>query len=493
MGIIESQATKNAVYSYLGAGLGFLTVLWLPYIISTDANGLIRILISVSALMAQFANLGFSSVTIRLFPYFRSKDKGHHGFLFYGIIISLVGFLICWLVFYLFKQQIIENYAEKSKLLVDYLFYLMPLTLFTLFFGLFDNYLRACYNSVAGSFAKEFVQRILILVVLFLFFLKYIDFTFFLLLYVGATCFPTFLLLYRIILLKEWHVKPIRGFVTKELRKEIIQLSFYSLLSGSAGALIASIDTIMVNDMLGLHKTGVYGIAFYFGSIISIPARSLYRIASSIVSEAFKKDDVKAIHSLYNKSCNSQLTIGLLLFIGIWSNIDNIMQLLPPEYAEGRNVILFINAGYLIDMVTGINYIIMLTSKYYRYDGYFMIIVLLITILTNYLLIPKYGITGSAIATAITITAYNIMRWLFLYLKYRMQPYDINTVKIIAIAAIAFVPGYFIPNFGNLILDIAIRSTIISGIFIVLILKTEASPELNNKIRKNLKRLSVIS
>ena len=120
MGIIESQATKNVIYSYLGAGLGFLTVIWMPYLMSTDANGLIRILISVSALMAQFANLGFSSVTVRLFPYFRNKEKGHHGFLFYGILISLAGFLICWLVFFLFKQQIIAQNIEKSKLLVDY-------------------------------------------------------------------------------------------------------------------------------------------------------------------------------------------------------------------------------------------------------------------------------------------------------------------------------------------------------------------------------------
>jgi len=491
MGIIESQATKNVIYSYLGAGLGFLTVIWMPYLMSTDANGLIRILISVSALMAQFANLGFSSVTVRLFPYFRNKEKGHHGFLFYGILISLAGFLICWLVFFLYKQQIIAQNIEKSMLLVDYLFYLMPLTFFTLFFGLFDNYLRACYSSVMGSFAKEFIQRILILILLVLYFFKLIDFPVFMLLYVVATCFPTGILLYKIIQLKEWHVKPVRGFMTKKLRTEILHLSFYSILSGSAGALIASIDTIMVNDMLGLNKTGVYGIAFYFGTIIMIPARSLYRIASSIVAESFKKDDLKTIHSLYNKSCNNQLTIGLLLFIGIWSNIDNIMALLPLEYAEGRNVILFISAGYLIDMATGINSIIMQTSKFYKYDGYFMILILLTTILANYLLIPKFGIIGSAIATAITIASYNIMRWLFIYFKYNMQPYDLNTLKIIVIAAVAFIPGYLLPHLGNLFIDIAIRSSMVSGIFIFLILKTEATPEINQKIRKNLKRFSI--
>ncbi|MES2590595.1 MAG: oligosaccharide flippase family protein [Bacteroidota bacterium] len=491
MGIIEKQATKNAIYSYLGAALGFLTVMWSSHLLNPDENGLTRILVSISALFSQFAGLGFNAVTIRFFPYFRDKDKGHHGYLFYGIITTLLGFLICFLFFYIFKNQIVENNQEKSKLFVDYLFYLMPLTLFTLFFNLFDYYLRACYSSVIGSSSRDFTQRILILTSLFLYFTKTIDFNIFVFFYVAATCVPTLILLFYIIKLQEWHVKPVRGFVSKELRKEMIKLSLFSILSGSAGVLISNIDIIMVNQKLGLTQTGIYGIAFYFGTIIIIPSRSLLRIAMSIVSEAFKRNDLKEINDLYKKSCNSQLAIGLLLFIGIWSNIDNIMALLPPEYAGGRNVILFISAGYLIDMGTGINYIIMLTSKYYRYDGYFMFFVLVLTILSNYILIPIYGIMGSAIATAITIGGYNIMRWLFLFFKFKMQPYDINTLKIILIAAIAFLPGYFIPYLNHLILDIAVRSSIVGGLFILMILKFEATPEINSKIRKNLKRLSI--
>lgn len=491
MGIIEKQATKNAIYSYLGAGLGFLTVMWSSHLLNPDENGLTRILVSVSALFSQFAGLGFNAVTVRYFPYFRNKDKGHHGYLFYGIITTLTGFLLCYICFYIFKNQIIANNQEKSKLFVDYLFYLMPLTLFTLFFNLFDYYLRACYSSVIGSSSRDFIQRLLILLCLFLYFTKTINFSIFVFLYITATCIPTLILLFYIVKMKEWHIKPVRGFISKELRKEMIKLSLFSILAGGAGVLILNIDIIMVNQKLGLTQTGIYGIAFYFGTIISIPSRSLLRIAMSVIAEAFKKNDLIEINSLYKKSCNNQLAIGLLLFVGIWINIDNIMTLLPKEYAEGKNVILLISLGYLIDMGTGINYIIMITSKYYKFDGYFMFFTLFVTILANYILIPVYGITGSALATAITITAYNLMRWLFLFFRFKMQPYDFNIVKIIVIAAIVFIPGYFIPRIPYLFADIIIRSSITGGLFILLLLKTEATPEINHKIRKNLKRFSI--
>jgi O-antigen/teichoic acid export membrane protein len=289
----------------------------------------------------------------------------------------------------------------------------------------------------------------------------------------------------------EWHIRPVRGFLSKELRNEILKLSLYSIISGGAGAVIVNIDVFMVNQLLDLKQTGIYGIAFYFGTIIIIPARSIYRITSSIVAEAFRHNRLEEIRELYIKTCNTQMAIGLLLFIGICSNVDNIMGIMPPEYAAGKNVIIIISLGYLFDMVTGINQIIIGNSKYYKYDTYSLIIVVGLVILANYILIPIYGISGSAMASAITMGFYNLLRWLFIYYKFNMQPYNKNTIKLLIIAVVAFLPGLLIPAMNNLVLDIAVRSSIVGGIFLLLILKTEATPDLNKKIRKNLKLLKI--
>ncbi len=491
MGIIEKQATKNVIYSYLGAGLGFITIMWLSHLLSPAENGVVRLLISYAALFSQFANLGFTSVTIRFFPYFKNKDKGHHGFLFYAIFITIIGFFLCWMVFIFIKPHIIDSNQEKSKLFVDYLFYLMPLILFTVFFNLFDSYLRATYYSIIGSFTKDLLQRILILIVLFFYFFKLINFSVFMFGYISCICLPTLMLLFFIIRKNEWHIKPVKGFMSKELRSEILKLSIYSILAGSAGAIILNIDAIMVNQLLGEKQTGIYGIAFYFGAIILIPARSLYRIMSSIIAENFRTNKIEEIHKLYEQSCNGQLTIGILLYIGICANINNIMLLLPEEYAIGKNIILIIGAGYLVEMATGINQVIIANSKYYQFDMYIVFLLVGITILSNWLLIPIYGITGSAIATAFTVTFGNVLRYILLFNKYKMQPYNFNSIKLIVIGTIAFLPGYYLPFMNNVFVDITIRSTVVAGIFTLLILKTEAAPELNFKIRKNLKQFSI--
>ena len=491
MGIIEKQATKNAIYSYIGAGLGFLTVIILGNLLTTAENGARGLLISYSALFAQFANLGFTSVTNRFFPYFKNKDKGHHGFLFYAIIVSIIGFLLCYIVFIFLQPQLIENNQLKSPLFNTVLFYLMPLTFFTVFFNMFDNYLRAGYSSVIGSFAKEFLQRVFILLAIGIFYLKLIDFKVFILLYVLITCLPALILLFYIIQQKEWHVKPVSGFMSKELRNEMIKLGSYSILAGGAGAIVLNIDAIMVNNKLGESATGIYGIAIQMGAIMLIPARSLYRIMTTVVAEAFKKNDIPEITSLYEKSCNSQLTIGVLLFIGIYANINNIMHLIPAAYASGKNVILILCIGYLVEMATGINQVIIANSKYYKYDTAVILLLVVVIIISNYILIPIYGISGSAIATVISSVVVNSLRYYILYWKYKMQPYNYNSIKLVAVGIMSYLSGYFIPPLSNFFLDIALRSALTGGVFLLLILKTEAAPEINGKIRKNLKRFSI--
>lgn len=491
MGIIEKQATKNSIYSYLGAGMGFATVVWMANVLSTAENGTIRVIISYSALFAQFANLGFVAVTTRFFPYFRNREKGHYGFLFYAIVISLFGCLLAWIVFLCTRSQLVEHSQAKSPLFVTYLYYLMPLTFFTVFFNIFDSYLRACYSSVAGAFTKEFILRIMILGLLALFTFGLLDFKIFIFLYITCTCLPALMLLFYIVKEGEWHIRPVRGFMSRELRTEMMRLSIFSIIANGAGALILNLDAVMINQFLGEEKAGIYGIAMNFGIIILIPARSLYRIASSVVAENFKNGKIQEIHKLYNQSCNSQLAIGALLYLGICINIDNIMHLLPSAYASGKYIILILGAGYLLEMATGVNQVIISNSGYYKYDMYFVFVTLALVILANYIFIPVYGITGSAIALVITSTAGNSMRSVLLYIKYKMQPYDLNTLKLVLIAMLSFLSACFIPYMYNLYVDIAIRSSIAGGLYIMLTLLLNASPDLNNKIRKNLRRFSI--
>ena len=109
MGVIQKQSQSGTIYSYVGVVLGFITTgyLW-PKVFSTDEIGLMRILVSYAVLFSQFASFGVNSISVKLFPYFRTNDGKHHGFLGLTSLISLSGLIISVIIFILLKLWIID-------------------------------------------------------------------------------------------------------------------------------------------------------------------------------------------------------------------------------------------------------------------------------------------------------------------------------------------------------------------------------------------------
>jgi O-antigen/teichoic acid export membrane protein len=64
LGIIQKQAFSNSIYSYLGAGIGFVTVaIIFAHLLTTEQNGLLSILVSVSGLTGALTNMGVNGIT----------------------------------------------------------------------------------------------------------------------------------------------------------------------------------------------------------------------------------------------------------------------------------------------------------------------------------------------------------------------------------------------------------------------------------------------
>jgi len=491
MGIIRQQTIKSSIYSYLGVLIGFLSVNILqPHALSTAQVGLLGILGPYSLMFAQFAILGFNG-TARYFPYFRSEEKRHHGYLFLGIAISLIGMLIYVALAWLFKNDLISQKGQKITLFADYYWFLVPLTFFTLFFNLFNLYARMLYNTTSGTILNEFAKRLFILIPIVLIYFNLIQFSSFMWIWLLANIIPTLLLINRVRRDDQLFLQPDIPFLDKDIRKKMISISLFAILTGSAPLIIQNVDTYIIYKKFGLSETGIYTIAFYFGTIISIPTRSLYNIAFTFVTEAWKTNDLAKIRELYEKSCITQLLSALFLFILIWANVSNIFHILPPDYAAGKYVILFVGLGFIIDSAAGINNIVLGTSKYYRYDMLFYIFLIGLTIASNIILVPIYGITGAAMAYAITLFAFNLFRYLFILIAFKMQPFNYKSVVGIVAGVAIYYAAIYLPQLSNFIVDTIMRSIFITLTFGAAVYYFNLSVDINQFMDKYLVRLRI--
>lgn len=483
MGTIRKQSIIGTIVIYIGVIIGFVnTGLLLPRLFSTDEIGLINVLVAYATIFAQFSSLGFNNATIRMFPFFRNKDNKHNGYMGLGTFVISVGLLLSLVAFFFLKDTFINSGAEKSSLFVEYYEFIIPLLILILLFLFFDTYLRVLYRSTVGLVLKEVVQRVIIFVSIILFYFDIVDFTTFLYLYVVAYAIPVVAAIFLVIRSGDFSLRINLNFLSRSLAKELINVCLFGIIAGFMGVITISIDRLMVQHYLGLSATGIYSTAFFFGAVVALPTRSVVKISTTFIAESWKKNDIETIKSIYSKSSITQLIFGFLVFGGVLINLDNIIEILGPQYASGKYVIAFIGLAYLADMAMGVGGHILVTSRYYKYQTYLLLMFLILVVVSNIVLIPLMGIVGAAIASFISKLLHDGIKMLVVYRKFKMQPFTKKSIVVTVIAIISIAVCYYIPISELLIFNIAIRSIVFVLIFTSAVYLFNISYDINNRI-----------
>lgn len=483
MGIIVRQSIVNSLITYTGIGLGFvLTILLYPHILNPDQYGLTRVLISASLICSQFAHLGFHNLVLRYFPFFRQADQKNHGLLLWALIIPFLGFLVFTVLFFIFDDYLIQFYTERSPLFVDFYLWVLPLTLAILYFEVLNNYLRSLRDSTTGSMVNEIFQRVFTIAFLVLYFFNLISFSEFIILLVLSYTLQPLFILGKIWKKKEFRIRPNFKILKKPLVLGMANYSLFTFLGGLTTVLVWNIDVIMLGAMAGLESTAIYAIAFYIGSVITVPQRSIEKIAGPMLSDFIKNKKWDQVVAIYQKTSLNQLIPGVLIFGLIWINLDLLFQLLPDVYSSGKWVVFIIGLGKLVEVVTGSNGIILLNSKHYRVSFYTNIILVFVTITANYLFIPEFGIEGAAFASLLALFIFNGVKSLYIWIKLDMQPFTMATVLVIILGMASLFVSYSWISFNSMWVNVSAKSLFFLVTFLVPLLYLRTSPDLNHLI-----------
>jgi O-antigen/teichoic acid export membrane protein len=397
------------------------------------------------------------------------------------MIAGLVFFL---LLIFLFKKDINNWFSDNTKLFPQY-FHLLPLLLiYDGLFTYFENYLRIHLRTSFPTFLRNVVLRIFWTIQITLVYYKMIDFNEFINWYVHALGITLMALIAYALpkFIQEFSLK----FMSKKEFSPLLRFALYAIMGAGSGYLANYIDVIMVGGMIDLKSAAVYSVAFYISSVISVPLNAVNKITTPIVSQLWKENNIEKLNNLYKQTSNSMLLISLWIFLGIWANIDNMFEILPPEYKEGKWVILFIALAKLYDASFGINAQIIQFSEKFKWMLYFNITMAVIVLITNLLLIPVLGVTGAAFATFLSVITLNTARLIFLNRQFQLFPFCLNDLKILISGVFILTMQYLIPKLP-LLTDIIVRSLVITIIYFSLNVYLKTSPELNKFIRKHLK------
>ena len=222
--------------------------------------------------------------------------------------------------------------------------------------------------------------------------------------------------------------------------------------------------------------------------IIEIPRRAILQISTPFISENIKENNFKKIEKNYKDVSIHQMLIGVLFYVILILNVDNIFNLIPnsKEFSAGKDVVYIIGLSRLVIMVFSYNSELISFSKYYKFTVITIIALAVITVTLNFYLIPEYGMVGAAYASLLSLIFFNLIKYIFIKIKMKITPFSINSIKTVLVGIFVYLAVLSIPESNNTIVDIIIKTTLSSFIFVITAYTLKISPELNKLIKNKI-------
>jgi O-antigen/teichoic acid export membrane protein len=216
----------------------------------------------------------------------------------------------------------------------------------------------------------------------------------------------------------------------KLLWKKMMHYGLPILVAGLAFAINEHFDKILLGHLLpeniAKSEVGAYSACYKLGLFMVLFATAFrLGIEPFFFSHSGNENATQtyAVITKYFVIMGSLILLGVIVF----ADVLKVLLLDDKSYWEAMKVVpLIILANFCLGIYNNLSVWYKLTDKT-KIGAYISIVGALLTLMLNYILIPKYSYYGSAIAT---IVAYGSMMMISFFLgnKYYPIPYDMNKI-----------------------------------------------------------------
>jgi len=488
MGIVLNQSLKNTIITYIGFAIGGINTIYLyPVFLGATFYGLTNYVTSSANVIMPLFAIGMQNTLVKFYSQYKTEEERSR-FLSFTVLFPLLLIIPLLLLGLFFYDDILIFLSKKNAVVKNYIWLIPFIGICMAYFEIFYAWLRVHMHSVFGNFIKEVGLRTASLLLLIGVYYNWITVEGF----VYATA-VVYLLALLVTMFYAFSIqKPNFQFTIPVNTKDILTYTFYIILSGSVANLLLDGDKMILNQYMNIENIAFYSVATYIALVISVPSRAMHQIVYPITAKLMHENNHDEMDILYKKTSINLQVVGGYVMLGIFVNINMLYEMVPKEYAGGILVVFMIGLSKYFDLILGNNNAIIFNTKYYRTVLFLGVVLVVLTVVLNMVFIPLFGIIGSAFATLLSITLYSVAKLLFVVKRLHLYPFTKQTLYSMALTFVLFVLFYFWEFPFNPIINIVLKSIVLTIAYVYFNYKFEISIEINNVIDTVLKKLKVM-
>jgi O-antigen/teichoic acid export membrane protein len=458
-----------------------------PVFLGATFYGLTNYVTSCANVIMPLFAIGMQNTLVKFYSQYKTEEEKCR-FLSFTVLFPLLLIIPMLLIGLFFYDEILFFLSKKNAIVKNYIWLIPFIGLCMAYFEIFYAWARVHMHSVFGNFIKEVGLRLFSLFLLIGVYYKWLTVEGF----VYATA-GLYFLAFLVTMFYAFSIqKPTFQFTIPVNTKEILTYTFYIILSGSVANLLLDGDKMILNQYMHIENIAFYSVATYIALVISVPSRAMHQIVYPITARLMHENKQEELNDLYKKTSINLQVVGGLVMLGIFVNINQLYDMVPKEYSGGILVVFMIGISKYFDLILGNNNAIIFNTKYYRTVLFLGVGLVALTIGLNMIFIPIYGIMGSAFATLLSITIYSLAKLLFVVKRLHLYPFTKQTLHSLAITFLLFLMFYFWEFPFNPIINILLKSILITILYVYVNYKFVVSIEINEAINVVLRKIKIL-
>jgi O-antigen/teichoic acid export membrane protein len=221
-------------------------------------------------------------------------------------------------------------------------------------------------------------------------------------------------------------------------RRELVAFSLPAALAGVFGIAILWADRLFLGYFMATEAVGVYQAASQSALIFTVVPTATGTILAPLIVELHSRRQLLELSRLFSFSIRWGLILAAPAFFVVFSVPGDFLHFLfGIEYAAGATALRILTAGQVISLATGTaGFALVMVGRQKQW----LIIsagALAANIVLNWLFIPRFGITGAALATAIATSLLYLTPLFMLRRLIGLNVFEGGTVRLLAPASIA--------------------------------------------------------
>ena len=434
------SVTHGALISVTGA-LGqkvvlFLTNLLLTHSLGVGVYGLYAFGNRLVRILSGFANVGSDTALLRFIPKHDDDPNRQDRVLglAYGItIIASAAFSLLLLVFVDRINELTLDHPQFAELFRMLVLSLPLLALILLTANLFRSLERVEYHVVIARLVLPGGQLLAAAIAIALGY-GALGIVAALVVAAGMTLIITVWLVLRKTSLRA------RWTASREEVRDFLHFSLPVAASRIGAILRQRVDVFLVGILLSAGAAGIYNVALFLSSFISLSLLSFNQLFPPVASKLYSQGNLRELNATYSVTTRWILSGALVVGISVYVYRTAFLGLFGTEYATGSRVLALFVVGQLINCAVGpAGWLLQMTDHQYL-NAINNWALGLLNVGFSYYFVLELGLVGAAVGTAGSLAVVNVARVFEIWYLEGLFPYTSRFVKpLVASVGMGFV------------------------------------------------------